>query len=46
MPCEYNQELRDYFERYKDSLCETCKERLERNPLRILDCKNPRVERL
>ncbi len=24
----------------KDLLCETCQERLERNPLRILDCKN------
>ena len=24
-----------------NSLCETCRGRLERNPLRILDCKNP-----
>ena len=43
---KYNQELRDYFERYKDSLCETCKERLERNPLRILDCKNPQCREI
>ncbi|MFR8087244.1 MAG: histidine--tRNA ligase [Lachnospirales bacterium] len=43
---KYNQELRDYFERYKDSLCETCKERLERNPLRILDCKNPECRKI
>ena len=26
-------------EREKERLCETCKERLSRNPLRILDCK-------
>lgn len=37
----YHQALREYFSRYEDSLCETCKERLLKNPLRILDCKNP-----
>ncbi|GAV21721.1 histidine--tRNA ligase [Carboxydothermus pertinax] len=29
-----------YFGKRKDELCELCKGRLERNPLRILDCKN------
>lgn len=33
--------LKDYFYKNIDSLCETCKGRLERNPMRILDCKSP-----
>lgn len=32
--------LKDYFYKNIDSLCETCKGRLERNPMRILDCKS------
>lgn len=35
----YRKRLTDYFESRKDKLCETCLGRLERNPLRILDCK-------
>lgn len=35
----YNEKLRAYFNAHIDSLCETCKMRLDRNPLRILDCK-------
>ena len=38
---EYRKALRTYFEGYKDQLCETCNSRLERNPMRILDCKSP-----
>lgn len=38
---EYHKALRGYFEQYKDQLCETCLSRLERNPMRILDCKSP-----
>ena len=30
-----------YFSAEKDSLCQTCNDRLEKNPLRILDCKSP-----
>lgn len=37
---EYNQKLRAYFEEYKDQLCPTCLERLEKNPMRIIDCKS------
>lgn len=33
------EELKTYFRQYKGQLCETCQDRLERNPLRILDCK-------
>ncbi|MBI5596162.1 MAG: histidine--tRNA ligase [Elusimicrobia bacterium] len=35
----YRSELVSFLEARKDSLCETCKGRLGKNPLRILDCK-------
>ncbi|MBE7040908.1 MAG: histidine--tRNA ligase [Ruminococcaceae bacterium] len=35
----YNQKLRDYFKPHLNDLCETCRQRYEKNPLRILDCK-------
>lgn len=38
---EYHKALRQYFESRKDELCDTCKDRLDRNPMRILDCKSP-----
>lgn len=38
---EYHKALRSYFEASRDRLCETCHERLEKNPMRILDCKSP-----
>ena len=37
----FQKALKDYFEAYKDKLCQTCLDRLERNPMRILDCKSP-----
>ena len=37
----YHAALKAYFEVRKEHLCETCLGRLEKNPLRILDCKNP-----
>lgn len=37
----YHKALRTYFDARKDELCETCLSRLERNPMRILDCKSP-----
>jgi histidyl-tRNA synthetase len=36
----YRERLRAYGESKRASLCENCNRRLERNPLRILDCKN------
>ncbi len=38
---EYQKALKEYFTQYKDRLCDTCKDRLERNPMRLLDCKSP-----
>ena len=33
--------LKEYYEPHKSELCETCLDRLERNPMRLLDCKSP-----
>lgn len=37
----YHKALHEYFESHIDTLCETCRDRLSRNPMRILDCKSP-----
>jgi len=37
---EYHSALKEYF-RGRDGLCGTCLTRLEKNPMRILDCKSP-----
>lgn len=37
----YKKALREYYSQYKDELCETCLSRLDKNPLRLLDCKSP-----
>ena len=37
---KYLERLKEYFEQHKADLCDDCKRRLTRNPLRILDCKN------
>lgn len=38
---KYHEALKAYFAEYKGELCETCLSRLEKNPMRILDCKSP-----
>lgn len=38
---EYHKALKSFFEGKKEQLCETCLSRLEKNPMRILDCKSP-----
>jgi histidyl-tRNA synthetase len=35
----YKQALREYYAQHLDHLCDDCKVRYERNPLRLLDCK-------
>ena len=37
----YHRALKEYFETRKCDLCATCVDRLDRNPMRILDCKSP-----
>ena len=36
----YRASLVEHFSARRDKLCDTCKTRLEKNPLRLLDCKN------
>ncbi|MDE5984079.1 MAG: histidine--tRNA ligase [Eubacterium sp.] len=38
---EYHKALKEYFSSRMDELCDTCRDRLDRNPMRILDCKSP-----
>ncbi|HIP93506.1 MAG TPA: histidine--tRNA ligase [Desulfurobacteriaceae bacterium] len=37
----YKTLLIDYLKSKEDKLCSDCQKRLKRNPLRVLDCKNP-----
>lgn len=40
----YNEALLEFLNGIKSDLCETCNDRLEHNPLRILDCKEERCQ--
>jgi histidyl-tRNA synthetase len=42
----YKKQLIAYYKAHEDELCEDCKRRLETNPLRLLDCKEPKCEAL
>jgi histidyl-tRNA synthetase len=42
----FKRDLVEYFSKYKDKLDEDCKKRLYKNPLRILDSKNPELQDL
>jgi len=37
----YLSKVKEYYSTCKENLCQDCRNRLERNPLRLLDCKNP-----
>lgn len=37
----YNEALLGFLQEHEKELCGTCKERMEKNPLRVLDCKVP-----
>ena len=38
----YREALQEYLREKTENLCSDCKTRFERNPMRILDCKNPK----
>lgn len=38
---EHRKALKEFLKPKYDRLCDTCKDRYERNPMRILDCKSP-----
>lgn len=42
----YRKALQDFLRPKYDGLCETCKTRFEKNPMRILDCKSPECQKL
>ncbi|MFI3209789.1 MAG: histidine--tRNA ligase [Peptostreptococcaceae bacterium] len=37
----YNEKLREFLDSKSDVLCETCLDRKDKNPMRVIDCKNP-----
>ena len=42
----YNEKLKQYLAANYDDLCETCRTRFEKNPLRILDCKEEKCKKI
>ena len=38
---KYQEALKAHFGARKDELCDSCRERLVKNPMRLLDCKSP-----
>ena len=43
---KYNEALKKYLEENYDALCGTCKTRFEKNPMRILDCKEKKCNEI
>ncbi len=37
----YNEALLAYLKQHEEQLCPTCRERMKKNPLRVIDCKVP-----
>ena len=42
----YNKTLKEFIGQNLDKLCPTCKERFEKNPLRVLDCKEESCQKI
>ncbi|MGN0813608.1 MAG: histidine--tRNA ligase [Candidatus Coproplasma sp.] len=43
---EYNAALKEYLRPNLDKMCPTCRERFDKNPLRILDCKEEECKKI
>ncbi|MBE6052067.1 MAG: histidine--tRNA ligase [Clostridium sp.] len=43
---KYNEALKNFLKENYDNLCPTCKERFEKNPMRILDCKEKKCHEI
>lgn len=43
---KYNEALKNYLKENYDALCPTCKERFNKNPMRILDCKEKKCKEI
>ncbi len=42
----YNDALLAYLRQHEDKLCPTCRERMQKNPLRVIDCKVPECKEI
>lgn len=42
----YNEALLSYLRAHEDHLCPTCRERMKKNPLRVIDCKVPECKEI
>lgn len=43
---EYNKALKEYFRPHLAEMCETCRSRFDKNPLRMLDCKEEKCKKI
>lgn len=43
---KYRELLQQHFAKNHDDFCDNCQSRMDRNPLRVLDCKNPGCKEL
>ena len=43
---DYNDALLSYLQKHEDKLCPTCRERMRKNPLRVIDCKVPECKEI
>jgi histidyl-tRNA synthetase len=43
---EYNIKLKDYYKDKISGMCDDCKDRYQKNPMRLLDCKNEKCSHL
>jgi histidyl-tRNA synthetase len=41
---KYREALQAYLRAHLDELCDDCRKRVETNPIRVLDCKNPKCQ--
>jgi len=42
----YNEALLAYLKEHEEQLCPTCRERMQKNPLRVIDCKVPECKEI
>ena len=42
----YNEALLKYLTAHEESLCPTCRERMQKNPMRVIDCKDPECKKI
>ena len=43
---DYNEALLSYLRKHEEQLCPTCRERMQKNPLRVIDCKVPECKEI